>query len=349
MRPIKSLLVALVGWSFIGAMMYLCACLTLFVIAALSQWPIDVFPLNHYQTFQYSRFRLNIWQYDLNCVALDNELIYRPREGACNFANLEFDTTLNFDARGRRVPARDQADASLPGIAVLGDSYAMGWGVEDAETFANVMQTRLPQPVFNLGVSSYGTERELKRLALSGLADKVNTVVILYCDNDVSENLALRTAADYAEGRRGFTEELQSAKGLQSIEDKAAWLVDLLDAVWVAPVEIPLRRLLNRPEYFNDSYLDFPPHADALRQTLRRYEGLLAGKQVYIAYVIPHGLRFNHYVAGRDSVLPAVTFLDAPWQPLDFFPIDGHLTATGHRHLGEWLATKLNQMQDRQP
>jgi hypothetical protein len=45
---------------------------------------------------------------------------------------------------------------------LLGDSFAMGDGVERGELFADVLENLLPKTeVVNLGVSGYGTDQEL--------------------------------------------------------------------------------------------------------------------------------------------------------------------------------------------
>ncbi len=67
-----------------------------------------------------------IFHNDLNCIDIDVRLIYKPRIGECTFVNIEFNTTLNFDLFGRIVPDRIYSKKELPGIAILGDSYAMG-------------------------------------------------------------------------------------------------------------------------------------------------------------------------------------------------------------------------------
>jgi hypothetical protein len=358
MRLIKPVLVALVGWGFIAAVLYVCVCLTAFAVVVFLQRPVNIFPLNHYQSLHYFMGGRNIWQYDPACAQADLELIYVPREGACRFRNMEFDTTLNFDARGRVVPARELADPMLPGIAVLGDSYGMGWGVEDEETFANVMQARLMNPVFNLGVSSYGTERELKRLALSGLIDQTDTIIILYSINDIGENVNLRTPDDYALAATRFADEARVGEGIASYGNSVAYVKELLREVLLLPIVVPLQNVkayLRR--YLDESRTsgaglsgatDFLPHLVPLRDVLLRYQNLLEGKQVYIAYVIPRGERFNNYPAGPDSELPQVSFLEPPLAEKDFYLLDDHLTARGHLHLGEWLLAALQQEQSRQ-
>ena len=45
------------------------------------------------------------------------------------------------------------------GIAILGDSHAMGWGVNDEETFAALLENKINKKVYNLAVSGYATKR----------------------------------------------------------------------------------------------------------------------------------------------------------------------------------------------
>lgn len=116
---------------------------------------LPVFPFDLYQKNYYFQGYRNIWQADSACAELDDTLIYRPRIGACKFINPEFNTVLNFDAAGRIVPARNLVKDSLKGIAILGDSYAMGWGVSDWDSFANKLQEKISVPVFNLGVKEW--------------------------------------------------------------------------------------------------------------------------------------------------------------------------------------------------
>ena len=47
---------------------------------------------------------------------------------------------------------------------MLGDSYAMGWGVEQGESFPEILEAATGLRVLNAGVPSYGTPRELLML-----------------------------------------------------------------------------------------------------------------------------------------------------------------------------------------
>ncbi|MBK7677012.1 MAG: hypothetical protein IPJ27_20915 [Candidatus Accumulibacter sp.] len=108
----------------------------------------------------YMKATRSIWQHQVHCVDFDDELIYKPKIGPCQFNNAEFKTTLNFSAEGRFTGEKPAST----GIAVIGDSHAMGWGVQDEETFAALLQKMTRRPVYNLAVSSYGTVREVMRL-----------------------------------------------------------------------------------------------------------------------------------------------------------------------------------------
>ena len=68
----------------------------------------------------------------------------------------------------------------------------MGWGVNDNDTFAALLEKKINRPVYNLAVSGYGTPRELIRLEKSNLIDKIDTIIIQYCYNDYGENKDFR-------------------------------------------------------------------------------------------------------------------------------------------------------------
>jgi hypothetical protein len=143
------------------------------------------------------------WHTVPECVLFDPELLYRPRPGSCVFENAEFSTTMHFDARGARVtptPAPAAAEQGpLPRVVVVGDSHAMGWGVQDHETFASILAREYGYRTVNLAVSSYGTPRELSRLRRDAVLEPGDVVVIQYCDNDLAEN---RHFAESGEPRR---------------------------------------------------------------------------------------------------------------------------------------------------
>ena len=116
--------------------------------------------------------------------------MYKPKEGICQFSNPEFKTTLNFTKFYRsHFIKNSEIDKKNP-IIVIGDSIAMGWGVNDNETFFSSEELS-KRKVYNMGVSSYGTVREIKRLKLSPFYEDTDTIIIQYHPNDLDENINL--------------------------------------------------------------------------------------------------------------------------------------------------------------
>ena len=148
----------------------------------------DLFWVKSIQKKIYYRGYRNIWQYNNNCTSYDENLLYKPKIGSCNFSNPEFSTKLNFDEYSRKHSSSEKYSKSEDYLLVLGDSIAMGWGVNDDKTFSYLLEKSLNKKVYNLAVSSYGTVREIKRMLLSPYYENSKTIIIQYHPNDLFEN-----------------------------------------------------------------------------------------------------------------------------------------------------------------
>ena len=157
----------------------------------------DLFWIKSIQKKLYFRGMRNIWQYKNNCIEFDKQLFYVPRDGLCKFNNPEFNTFLNFKDGVRLNSNSISFDESARSIAVIGDSFAMGWGVNDNETFSSKLENQLNKKVYNMGVSSYGTIREVKKLINSDYYDKIDTIIIQYHFNDIDENSSSNMSKTY--------------------------------------------------------------------------------------------------------------------------------------------------------
>jgi hypothetical protein len=134
---------------------------------------------------QYYRNRewLNL-QLEPSCAVYDPLVTYTLRPGEFRFGGREFDNAYSVNTFGLRD---DEASLVKPEIIVLGDSHAMGWGVEQHESFPEQLARATGRRVLNAGIPSFGTVRELKlleRLDTSALT----TLIIQYCSNDGLEN-----------------------------------------------------------------------------------------------------------------------------------------------------------------
>ncbi|HUE96737.1 MAG TPA: hypothetical protein VMN39_08760, partial [Longimicrobiaceae bacterium] len=109
---------------------------------------------------------------------------------------------------------RDYAKAKAPGvhrIALLGSSYVMGWGVESAETFENLVEDRLNleregsgQPrheILNFAVSGYNVLQAL-HVAEHGVAEYEPDVVMYVVHNNERNRLLERLQLSLKQGVR---------------------------------------------------------------------------------------------------------------------------------------------------
>lgn len=275
-----------------------------------------------------------IWQTQKDCIQPDERLIYVPRPGSCHFTNAEFDTTLKFEEGGRVRNSMFEKRSDV-GIAVLGDSYAMGWGVNDHETFANVLQDELKRPVYNLGVSSYGTVRELLRLQQSGLIDKVDTILIQYAANDLTENAALDQEEKFLQAKALFREMYNRER---SSSDQG--ILESIRRAVAFSIEKPIRNLrdmfLSKPTRYQ-----FAPHYQYLKPVLGRFAPLMDKKRVVVFSVDEPG--FEDFPAGKDKSMNNLEFVDLRLEAEDYYLIDSHLNSTGHAKVGRKLAAYLSE------
>ncbi len=132
----------------------------------------------------------NLLQYDPALSQYDPGLFYTLKPGlrGGQFSNQEFSVRIDANRAGLRD---DDAALQHPSMVVLGDSFALGWGVADSASFPSQLERMLGQKTLNAGVSSFGTAREtelLRRLQL----DSCRLLVVQYCTNDDHENKVYR-------------------------------------------------------------------------------------------------------------------------------------------------------------
>ena len=155
------------------------------LLLAMYRFPAAWYPaglMNFLRTeYFYSR---HIVQMDERTARYDAELFYTLQPGAFMFSNPEFSTQYVVN----RIGVRDnQRSLEQPEIVVAGDSYAMGWGVQQDESFPELLERRTGRRVLNAAVSSYGTVRERRLLDRVDLS-RATTLVVQYAPNDFAEN-----------------------------------------------------------------------------------------------------------------------------------------------------------------
>jgi hypothetical protein len=125
-----------------------------------------------------------IMQYLPEAGRHDDELGYTLRPGEFVFSCREFSNLYRIN----RLGVRDGEEAlQSPEIIVAGDSFSVGWGVNQEETFAKFLERKTGLRVLNMAVPSYGTAREMMMLRRVP-TDHLKYLIIQYCADDHDEN-----------------------------------------------------------------------------------------------------------------------------------------------------------------
>ena len=272
---------------------------------------------------------LEVWQNKHDCVTYDEELIYVPKIGACRHKNAEFDTTLNFTKNGRLMPKIKNKNTKP--IIVLGDSHAMGWGVNDDKTFSYVLQNLSKTPVYNLAVSSYGTVREVIRLEKSGLLEKSDIIIIQYHENDLKENL------NFSKLKKNEYLNIFSKMTSSSLS------VDVLDIKQILrSYKSSLRLIFTDITGFfikKRTEENFDHHYKPLIESIKKIKNFRE-KKIIIFYSDSLQFRFRNFPNGYDKENLNIYFhniFNVEFNQEDYFYLDKHPNNLGHKKIGENL------------
>ena len=117
-------------------------------------------------------------------TAYDPLLGYVPRAGARGADNI-WGRSVTIDADGLRENGRARPTGKP--VLVLGDSFAFGDEVDDADTWPAQLEARLGRPVLNGGVFGYGLDQMVLRgeQLLDGVARSADVVVLSMLPEDV--------------------------------------------------------------------------------------------------------------------------------------------------------------------
>lgn len=285
-----------------------------------------------------------------DCIqASDQNYLFRMTTGPCRLRNLEYDSLMTHDKEGFRIsraPTSDEhsATTTAPRVVVLGDSHAYGHGVNDDQTFAALLSVHLGEPVRNLALPATATQRELE--ALGAHARDAKFLVLQYCDNDFGENRAslemglqryretLRTRMD--EVFRNYEHTQQQGLFTRALMTASYGLLDLV------------RSRLWRLTSVDGDERTLADEAEAFARVIEGSAPLLKGKTIVVLESSGWGRNrrnFQSVFARRLSRLPqmhwvvldSATLLDRD----DYFRLDDHINASGHRKLAAALDRAL--------
>ena len=280
----------------------------------------------------------NVIQFGAESARWDERLGYTLRPGVFGFGNTEFDTRYQVNDAGLRD---DQTSLDGPEIVVIGDSFAMGWGVEQEETFPQVLERLSGRKVLNTAVASYGTARQLRLLEDLDLS-RATHLVIQFCNNDYFENQAFE--------QEGPAFAVQDRDGY----DRA--VVEYRKTQRYFPGRYSLALLGRRLGPAGDG----PDHPDPQDPASQRRQAELfldvligspvdlSGLRLVVFELNGHNREGELFVPALQDVIAAgdwpgfiqdmkVVDLAEELGPDLFFRLDDHITADGHHDLAERL------------
>lgn len=102
----------------------------------------------------------------------------------------KLDYTLNTNNHGFRGPDWDLS-ANRKNVVILGDSFAMGWGVQWEQTMGKILEKELQKidpayQVINLAISGYDLNHIIRAFELYKDLLKPIAVVYVFCKNDIN-------------------------------------------------------------------------------------------------------------------------------------------------------------------
>jgi hypothetical protein len=263
----------------------------------------------------------------------------------------DYDVLVRFNSLGLR-DSKSIGISGIDSIFVVGDSFAFGWGVDEAQRFSNVLEDRLGRLVFNIsaGAADFDGYDHLVHYAEVNGA-RIGTLIVSVCmENDLREygpDETGRKVSGTIAGAKAFLTEHSAIYGLMTVVvhrtpwlERAALQTGLLSSNLAAVAESDASEA-------------------AVKSSAVRLRRLVAGRRAIILIVPSRGLWVgsdaHRWLVGgtHDAFVRALR--QAGLKVVDMRPIfeqqanplslhfanDGHWNAAGHRIAGEMLARTM--------
>lgn len=332
------------GWHSIGVLIVLEVMLIgIFKVISISRTSRIPYGLKQYLTEVYIGGFMNCIQYDRDASQFDSRLQYILKPGSHTFANWEFSTRVDVNKEGLRD---SEQNLQSPEVIFLGDSYTMGWGVEESDSFVRRFAAATGKKCLNAGISSYGTAREylmMKRLPL----DSCKLLVIQYHENDLLENyMFFHNGERLAAEKDFFSSYLKSLR----INFLVKHYYPFKYLYWVVRNSSQQLKFFEKaspePEKKGESE-PFPTnHAPYVTKVLKAVREHYQGPILFFCLGKPIFPEVNEQLAGvvKNNKALDIEWLDmqeAQFEEQDFFVFDMHLNEKGHQKVANQLVAFL--------
>jgi len=306
----------------------------------------------------------DVIQFNRHFASYSPDLGYVLRPGSEGVhSSLEYSNAFKVNSFGVRD---DESSLDNPRLVFLGDSFTMGWGVDENQTYADLTGRKLGVKTLNAGISSYGTYREM--LLFSKIKrDSVDLVVLQYCDNDREENEARNEPNN--QGQLLTPKSFANTSVFNRINEGyypmryTYFFVrekDLLKRIWTRPLQVfgeiggALSAWLKGRQLAVVTPPDIKTPAEtkahteyffkSLSKIRKFYKGNIVVMHVDGRYTRPEMIRAFETEAKRTGD-EHLYFLhtDELLETRDYYPVDGHIRASGHSKISDALVKMIGE------
>jgi hypothetical protein len=308
-------------------------------------------PVSMFRSFKeyYIHNYRNIVQVETSCSEFDNEFFYRlKKNNQCTFSNIEFSNTIRTNSLGLRD---DEGSLTRPDVICIGDSYTMGWGVEQAEAFPSLLEKSTGLKVLNAGMSSFGTVRELRQLSRLDTSN-CKWVVLQYCDNDVQE------VKPYVDNN--FQLQTSGAASYDTLVKRSEWNHAYYPgktffSVGMFKVKESIKGLMKKGNQeftipSGTSMVTIPESAKLFAETLRKSAPLFHNRNLVILYAYEGGRKDTLFTQTLQQLLATSPYREelanttvhilntsTMLSEAESFILDDHYNAAGHAKIANAL------------
>jgi len=266
-----------------------------------------------------------------------------------NHSNIEFSNKWYINSAGVRD---DEASLKKPDIICLGDSYTQGWGVEQQQSFPELIQQRTGLKVLNTGITSYGTARELLLLNRMDTSN-LKYLVIQYCYNDWTENKAFLEHGLYLPvGSRETVERTFKTHKLARTYFPFKYTFTIL-RMYLRNNFLKKDTSTAVPWENTTSYV--APSADAFLNILSHSNINFSKVQVYVFDTNRYPDYDHHFLDTLEQRMSAAPLTDAFRKSVHlikfpelnkqeyFYPLDNHLNSKGHEFVADRIIKAIGK------
>jgi DNA-binding protein len=263
----------------------------------------------------------------------------------------DYDLKVSFNRFGFR-DTKDLTTATPTDWFVVGDSFALGWGVEETNRFSNLLEKKAPFRVFNIcnptDIAGYG---QLLDYAKQCGATISNLVIGICMENDLRDYYRANPSAA-PPSKRPIKEAVRDFA-------KSHSAVYLLIATELQQFE-PLRRFFQAVGIARKRESEYQMHYNSFDEPAIHYsvdllDKLTSGRTRVVVLIIPsrglwigkyrdveakvHDLFVSEVRKKNIEVIDMRPVFESTGDPMQFhFTHDGHWSEKGHRLAAQYLA-----------